>query len=334
LSKLLHLSLDLIRENINESKRKTDERLKFIFDNVNVDIHNCDNVKYLLGEYIDRGAFGNVYVAKSNKNYAIKISSIVDKIIRHSVKCDDDSVMLMMLNECKNEITQIFEYSKLKHIYPLHIISHHDAFTFTSKEFNNCPMLYLLMDKVSGISMRTYLSKYCDDESQYNIIIQLVLLLLSTNTMGYYHNDINMNNILIHNTKQNECTYDICNKKYIYDTHGISPILVDYSFSKTFLDCPKIPMDFIIFVAMINKYIDRFNFDVHLIITTINELSFYFTEKYYGCINNFWGRIMSGDGLMSHEDYNILLPCDEDDIIKINVMLEQLLTSTQVDTTK
>jgi serine/threonine protein kinase len=94
------------------------------------------------------------------------------------------------------------------------------------KQLDESPYcLKLVVDYINGMTLRQYMaSNKLNDNQIYSIILQICKIILILHKKGYYHNDLNPNNIMVVETKTKY--FDILDEKIPY--YGIQLIAIDY----------------------------------------------------------------------------------------------------------
>lgn len=272
--------------------------------NNNIDIHSL----------IGYGKFGKVYVINvRNNSYIIKISNILNFINDEyygdiCYTSDPDKLLNSMLDEHKNEIEQIITFATLKNIFHNNFI---DIYNINNIKLHNdlFPSRLIEMEYVRGIS----LNKMKHSEINKNILLQIYIILLYINLNGYFHNDINLSNIMIKHTGYRlNPLLKISYKKFRLPQSKYSPVFIDYSFSKKIKNKNKFPIECYLFYLSLQKY----NIDI----LNSNKLNNYFNlmyNKYSLYTTPFVEKIMTNCGIFKKCDYEKLPTMYHHDIINL-----------------
>lgn len=276
------------------------------------------DIKYSM---LGRGRFSYVFLIK-NTNTAIKISKILEHINDEWVKIRyNDENMMFFINEYINEQAQMVKYSKLKKIFPLNFIR--------IKKIKNIifigdilPSRIIKMEYINGVSLTTFLNKVDNVDNYYNVISSILLILIYANTNGYFHNDINMGNILISELKNNpisttqlKYSVKIGNIPVHLDFSNYYPVFIDYSFSKIINNKNKFPIEaFIIF-----EKIKTHNTNYHTFPLFENVMNIFTIIKHKYSISelDLIKNLLFGASVFSISDYKNLPEITNNDLDKI-----------------
>lgn len=272
---------------------------------------------------IAKGKFSNVYQTnssdKSNSSVqsngsdqsVIKISYILKKIndlilngnISEQSACN-------YIEEFENELTQNENFSKLSHIIPNNIIKiYYTHRLFVGNDL--IPVNVICMEKVNGTTLFNQIDQLIKSEniqSLFNLIINCIKLFLNINLIGYFHNDINLTNILVENDQ---------------------PKLIDYSFSKILNKINLFPVECVIFICQLNNFFQnniyiRQNENIKNMLIKFENIKNTFVSlelKYDIHCTNFIEKIITGIGIFKQHDYNQLPTISNVDITKIHNIL-------------
>lgn len=270
---------------------------------------------------IAKGKFSNIYQTtyfdqtNSSEQSVIKISYILKKIndlilndkISEQSACD-------YIEEFENELTQNENFSKLSHIIPNNIIKiYYTHRLFVGNDL--IPVNVICMEKVNGIILFNQINQLIKSENiqpLFNLIINCIKLFLNINLIGYFHNDINLTNILVENDQ---------------------PKLIDYSFSKILNKINLFPVECVIFIRQLNNQLNIFfqnnicirqNENIKNMLIKFENIKNIFISlelKYNIHCTNFIEKIITGVGIFKQHDYNQLPTISNVDIEKIHNIL-------------
>lgn len=243
--------------------------------------------------FLGSGNFGKVYKTKDNN--VLKMSSILKKINSYYVsdKMISDSAS-NIIREFENESNQLMLFTKLRSEFPNNILQIFET-RYVLIENDTFPVNMITMEYIDGTKFKDFLLT-CNEEQFNKIVLECLKLLFNLNIRGYFHNDINVGNIIIVNNK--------------------TPVLVDYSFSKIINKKNKFPIECTIFVNEISNIIPHRLYNVTL--KNIVKLIFELSNKYLVYTTNFIEKILMGTGIFSLEDYLNLESISDEDINKLH----------------
>lgn len=254
---------------------------------------------------IGTGQFSKIYKLGST---VIKLSKILEKtnmlllqnkLCSHTVK--------NYLYEFDNENFQVMTYSQLNKIYPKNILKILKTNTIKIKN-NIFPINITIMDYVDGVTFYNFIVNYKSITfNEFDMLIQFdkilhdcLKVLLFANSIGLFHNDINLSNILI--------------------TRSFNPVFIDYSFSKKIKHINKFPIECFILMSELKNVIPNifntkyFN-DVYLIFSSL-------FIKYEIYDTNFIEKIICKKGTFTKKDYKNLKNISSFDLIQLRKIIE------------
>lgn len=249
-------------------------------------------------ELIGSGKFSKVYL---KKNKIIKISKIPEKI--NSLlfgKKICNHIAQKYLDEFFNEIHQTITYSRLNRIFPNNIIKISKA-TLAIVPNNKFPINIFEMNHIVGIPMCKFI-EICIAEDFDKILSTCLKVLFFSNTIGFFHNDINLTNILI--------------------TKNLNPVFIDYSFSKNINKINKFPIECMFLISELKKVI-RQNLHTDYFNLMYLMMSNFFT-KYEIFNTEFIEKILTGSGIFSRLDYKNLKIISSFDLIELRTQINNL----------
>lgn len=308
------LTIEIEENNFESIAPIISEKISEILRNKNY-IDNDIEKNNIVKNFIGKGNFSFVY--KNLKNEIIKKSFILSKtndlIIKQNI---DKDTIKKLIYEFDNEILQSLEFSKLKNYFPLNIVQIYDTHTVFLK---NCtfPFNFFKIEYMDGPTLNKYLSNLniFNEINNFKLLLKVTyetaLLFLSINKMGFYHNDVNFSNIIIHKIKNtNQCV----------------PVLIDYSFSKKINSNTFYPIETCIFLNQIKKFIksesfykfyilleDKINdllndfFNLMILIDNLNH-----RYKIYDSV--FMEKIFFNSGIFTENDFKYLLNINPSDL--------------------
>ena len=170
---------------------------------------------------------------KNDKTKLLKISkNNILKVIQSTDYATIDCKQgIKQINDIINENNNNIKYSELIHIFPLHILSSNhleecltnpivktdlesESIASIAKTDENIDIFsqkitnIYTMEKITGVTLDTFIQNMTDENELDYIIIQLFYILLYANINGYYHNDLKANNIIIYYNNIHEIIYD------------------------------------------------------------------------------------------------------------------------------
>lgn len=266
--------------------------------------------------FLGKGNFGFVYDCEDGT--VTKFSHILRKINDYILKNDAiDSVIDNYMNEFDNELNQIIQFGQLKSLFPNNIISIYETYKAILED-DIFPVNVAKMEYVKGINVFDFLEKINDFDIFLQFIKQCLKVLMNINLLGFFHNDLNLKNIMVKNVDYN-----------INNTFVPVPVLIDYSFSKKINTVNLFPIECSIWIFQIKKYFEdntqysNKNFDK----TVFFNLVDYFTGlnvEYNIYETVFIEKFIVGTGIFTYEDYSELPLINQSDIDKMNVMIDTL----------
>ena len=259
-------------------------------DTVNIMDENTINSMTFLG----KGSFGKVYEnTNGSPNKVIKLSNILKKL-NYYLNSDkiSESMTDNFIKEFRNEQKQITNFSELKQKFPANITQIYDT-KCALIENEPFPINMIIMEKINGIVLQHFL-KTCNDKQFKHVVILLLQIFLYANLNGYFHNDINMHNIMV------------CNM--------ITPVLIDYSFSKKINKIGVYPIECYILLNDIKNVVKNINIQNNPWFFDIFELFNKLNIKYSIYETNFIEKVLTHSGLFTKEDYEKLPLVETDDI--------------------
>lgn len=225
-----------------------------LFDNENIKITNkCIKDKKFINS---DGSYGSIYELDDEKY--IKYSDLPMETTKLFARSDIDcNELKMRINKSINENYNSTKYAELSKYFPLNIM--HIYSTSKCKNENDFFSNVIEMEKINGITLNQFLFNINLnlEPDQYILsccIMQLIYIITFSNLLGFVHNDLTLNNIMIYNY-DNEFTLDglIINKNNIKINFKKSrdniPVvkLIDFSYSTFISKSNGKPDDKIIF---------------------------------------------------------------------------------------
>ncbi len=202
----------------------------------------------------------NANICNYDSTNLIKISSTMKSSLHAENMAEACSRKIKMVDDVLNEQNNIEKFSELKNIFPLHILSseHIEKCNYTDLKDDNKYLTNIFkLEKINGITLTDFFTNNYDEQTFYYIIIQLFYVILYANINGYYHNDLNIDNIMIYFNNINNLSYSQL-KNYKITISDINlPIikLIDYS-SSTFnkINTTNCILDLIYILYQMEKY--------------------------------------------------------------------------------
>jgi hypothetical protein len=202
----------------------------------------------------------NANICNYDSTNLMKLSSMVKPALLAENMAEDCSRKIKMIDDIFNEENNIEKFSELKYVFPLHILSlkHIEKCNYIDSKDNNKYFTNIFkLEKINGITLTEFIRNHYDEKTFYFIIIQLFYVMLYANINGYYHNDLNIDNIMIYYNNINHLSYDQL-KNYKITISDINlPIikLIDYS-SSTYnkINTTNCILDLIYILYQIEKY--------------------------------------------------------------------------------
>lgn len=260
--------------------------------------------------FLGKGSFGTTYLHKNGT--VIKCSHILEKINEHILKNMNDSSMNYIANymsEFNNELIQIQEFSKLKKLFPKNII--HVYYTHRALVNNNMFIANVAcMEYIDGINANIYLDKLVKINTSnsldaiFDFIKKCLKVIIQFNLLGYFHNDINLTNIMVKDSSTE-----------------LMPIFIDYSFGKKLNELSIFPIECSMFVFQIKQYFEKNKYAANININNFllfADVMSVINEKYNIYETIFIEKIITGSGVFALKDYTHLPKITQEDINKIN----------------
>ena len=202
----------------------------------------------------------NANICNYDSTNLMKLSSMVKPALLAENMAEDCSRKIKMIDDIFNEEDNIKKFSELKDIFPQHILSleHIEKCNYIdSKDYNKYFTNIFKLEKINGITLTEFITNHYDEKTFYYIIIQLFYVMLYANINGYYHNDLNIDNVMIYYNNINHLSYEQL-KNYKITVGDINlPIikLIDYS-SSTYnkINTTNCILDLIYILYQIEKY--------------------------------------------------------------------------------
>ncbi len=175
------------------------------------------------------------------------------------------------------------------------------------------------MGYVSGIKLSEFINKFKND--YIDVILKVMLILMYANLRGYFHNDINMGNIIISeiDSISNDFFVNINDKIICLKFNNYVPVLIDYSFSKIIDSKNKFPIETYIMFEKFKKI--NLEWQYVSIYKKIDDFFVLMCDKYLLLNTSFATKIIFGSGVFSLSDYEMLPVVNNDDI---NSMIDLL----------
>jgi|SaaInlStandDraft_4_1057021.scaffolds.fasta_scaffold04249_3 serine/threonine protein kinase len=300
-------------------------KLLLIDESVSTDQFNDSEI---IEQLINTSSFGYVYYVRyNNKRVVVKISDILNVV--NNILIDKSQYNYpenYLLDEFINECDQIIKYGSLISYFPNNIIKIFNTCT-SFVENNIFPVNIIYMEHITGNIMSNYITNMPDDNANevISLIRQLLAILLYCNLCGYYHNDVNLHNILV---QKCNLTDVVINFNDVFQNSDIShnsfitiqnvsniPVLVDYSFSK-FIDKKILfPIECVMLLSVI-----KINTKCITLLSWMNKIDNILSQlldKYNIYSTNFINKILSGNGIFDINDYNDLPSISNDDVLLI-----------------
>lgn len=261
-------------------------------------------------EFLGKGNFGFVY--NNGDGTVTKFSHILRKINEYILKNNAENTIepsdLMIgnfMNEFDNEPNQIIQFGKLKTSFPHNIINIFEvrrAFI----EDDIFPVNISKMEYVDGFNVGIFMDNLIKTDNLKELLCfikKCLILLAKINLLGYFHNDLNLKNIMVAKTN-----------------YGCLPVLIDYSFSKKVDKINLFPIECSIWISQIKQY-----FEYYTCINNDKIKNFLLLVDFFNVLNVkyniydtvFVERFIAGSGIFSCEDYLSLQIISEQDINKI-----------------
>lgn len=239
-------------------------------------------------EYIGSGKFGNTY---KKGDRAIKISHLLKKVNSLTLQNKlHNSTIENYLNEFDKEKEQIINYSQLRSLFPDNILNIIEV-KLVCLENEIFPATMVVMNYVDGITLFEFV-QFCEINQFNKILFDCMKVLLSSNIIGLFHNDINLSNILV----STDCLTTI----------------IDYSFSKKINTPNKFPVECVTFLTELRRVIcDDLKTEYFL---KLIELASQLALKYDIFTTDFMEKILTGHGTFTQLDYENLIEMSQDDI--------------------
>jgi len=183
-----------------------------------------------------------IYELSSNPNILVKESKLLLQTYRlvnttdiaYTSKIDCYNAN-KLIEKSLNEAKSAEHYSQiLKSLYPQHFvdIKHlHTCKYHPDTDFSN----FFKMEKVDGITMENFVeSTEISDNTLCKLILQMLYILIHSNSLGLYHNDLKLNNIMVYMTGHPNIVYDqmdgikleILNPNYLFKLIDYSDVLI------------------------------------------------------------------------------------------------------------
>jgi serine/threonine protein kinase len=273
------------------------------------------------------GTFGEVYLFnKNNISSAIKTSYIlgyVSKLIKEKpIEIDQITIFT---SEYDNEINQILSFAYLSKVLPNNYVKIFDIQTIFLNNYD-FPLRLIYMEYVNGINMHKFISMFDDMDyltACFSIISQLLLALMYSNINGFFHNDLNLGNIMIKRVDNvTALNFNIGNKHIILENkkkNAYIPVIIDYNFSKKIVFTNKYPIDcYIIFEYLCEKLLNISYVTTNQKYKNTKLLFLQLSSKYAINCTPFIEKIITGRGLFSVRDYANLPKISNEDIDQLS----------------
>ena len=251
------LSLDDIYESdttipdLSQRKKDLFNRLKHISkESHNFESYNA--VKKYVGTPLSNNSRGSVHECLLDNNQVIKQSQILGYIDKMSQTADDSITeqLHQMLDTVETEPKNMYNYMRLKTVFPDNIISIYKH--FRCRNIDHYQDNYI-MERVFGTTLKNYIDKFEDvDLFQLNIIslyLQCIYITMYSNLIGLFHNDIKSNNIMVDLSPRRQLLMDVLiltDKKVLLKIQELDNLLCDYNLLPTY---QILPFLYIFFLA-------------------------------------------------------------------------------------
>lgn len=313
----LNINIDIINSTrCTLYEPRVDTIIKNYLKRINIQKSSAteDFTKY---KFIGRGNFSEVY---ENDNIATKVSFILQKFINETSFSSSETSILNYFDNVKYESLQYKSYSSLKKFFPECITQFYNS-THAYYKNSTLPVKIIKMEYINGICFNTFIKTNENVTYLLEIISQLIQVLLNSNLMGYFHNDIAFRNILIKDNNNAEKYLSFITDIKLYDRQTTKiPVLIDYSFSKKILTKYKYPIECAFILSEITYKLEKYNpsFLKNIALKNLIDLFNVLNEKYEIFSTNFCGKLITGNGNFTKIDYLILPKISKSDVLKIN----------------
>lgn len=264
-------------------------------------------------KFLGKGNFGIVY--KNKNGTVVKFSHILKKINEYifknrSVYFDTSDFMY----EFDNELEQIKTFSELKILFPQNFI---EVYNTELAYIENIifPVNVSNMEYIDGISLGNFLDNFFGNKPKFdysmflNFVCQCIKILMSVNLLGYFHNDLNLKNIMV-----------------VFVTGKPVPILIDYSFSKKIPVLGLFPIECSIWINQIKHYVGKHKNINFLKFDELHEIIHQINTKYCIYETVFVERLIVGSGIFTYNDYLTLPVISQEDIDILTNSINKLIS--------